>query len=175
MNALKVIEHGHDRVVALSNRLSGVLIVFVVIIVNLEVMLRYFFNSSFPYAIELTQYSLVFITYLAMAQVLRKNGHISLDLLLSRVSSRVRARLEVLNLIVVTVLCLFLAVLGLWIAMGYYKTHYVFVGDLPIPAFLLFMIVPTTFFLTAIQGMRDIISRRRKIMRQSSEDLAEKL
>lgn len=175
MNALKVIEHGHDRAVALSNRLSEVLIVFVVIIVNAEVMLRYFFNSSFPYALELTQYSLVFITYLAMAQVLRKNGHISLDLLLSRVSSRVRGRFEVLDLIVVTVLCLFLTVLGLWVAWGYYKINYVFVGDLPIPAFLLFMIIPITFFLTAIQGMRNIMSRRRKIMRQASEDLGEKL
>jgi C4-dicarboxylate transporter, DctQ subunit len=175
MNAWKAIERGHDRVVHLSNRLSEILIVFVVIIVSAEVFLRYFFKSYFPYELELTEYSLVFITYLAMAQVLRKDGHVSLDVLLSRVSSRVRSNLELFDLIVVTILCVLLTVLGLWVAWGYYKIHFVFAGDLPIPAFLLFMVIPISFFLTAIQGVRNIIARLRKTKKQSLEDLGDKL
>ena len=60
---------------------AGVVTVFVMLAINYEVFMRYFLNRPTLWTLEISEYSLVYITFLGAAWVLRKDGHVKIDLL----------------------------------------------------------------------------------------------
>jgi len=51
-----------------------------------EVLLRYGFNSPIRWVVELSEYALLWITFLGAAWVLRQGGHVRVDILLQYLS-----------------------------------------------------------------------------------------
>jgi len=51
-----------------------------------EVLLRYGFNSPIAWVVEISEYSLLWITFLGAAWVLRHGGHVRVDILLQYLS-----------------------------------------------------------------------------------------
>ena len=51
-----------------------------------EVLLRYGFNSPISWVVELSEYSLLWITFLGGSWVLRNGGHVRVDILLQYLS-----------------------------------------------------------------------------------------
>jgi TRAP-type C4-dicarboxylate transport system permease small subunit len=51
-----------------------------------EVLLRYGFNSPIRWVVELSEYALLWITFLGAAWVLRNGGHVRVDILLQYLS-----------------------------------------------------------------------------------------
>jgi TRAP-type C4-dicarboxylate transport system permease small subunit len=52
------------------------------LVVCLEVALRYGFNSPISWVVEISEYSLLWITFLGTAWVLRVGGHVRVDIML---------------------------------------------------------------------------------------------
>jgi TRAP-type C4-dicarboxylate transport system permease small subunit len=88
-----------DRFVAtLAHGLCAVGVVCVVMMMLLttaDVIARYVFNSPTMWADEMASYLLIAIVFLGLAQNLRTDGHIRIDVVTSHVTPRVRLVLEV--------------------------------------------------------------------------------
>jgi C4-dicarboxylate transporter DctQ subunit len=67
---------------------AGATLLFVAITVAIcaEVLLRYGFNSPIRWVVELSEYALLWITFLGAAYVLRHGGHVRVDILLQYLS-----------------------------------------------------------------------------------------
>jgi len=84
---------------ALNVLLWGAVFILILVIfsVMIEVFLRYFFNRPQEWVVEISEYALLYITFLSAAVVLKKEGHIVVDLLTSRLSLRKRLFLSILQ------------------------------------------------------------------------------
>lgn len=88
-----------DRLVAaIAHGLSAVGVVCVVAMMALttaDVVARYVFNSPTMWADEMASYLLIAIVFLGLANNLRTNGHIRIDVITNLLSPRARLLLEV--------------------------------------------------------------------------------
>lgn len=67
------------------------------LIICYDVMMRYVFNEPTIWVTDLSTYALIAISFMGLAYVLDKNGHIRVELLIANVSGPLRARLELVT------------------------------------------------------------------------------
>jgi TRAP-type C4-dicarboxylate transport system permease small subunit len=100
-----------------ENLMAGVAMVVLSLIifsVCLEIIMRYFLNRPLIWVVELTEYGLLYVTFLGAAWLLRKGGHVQVDIVVNFMSKRWRRRCAVfsaaLGLLVSIVLTVFGAI-----------------------------------------------------------------
>ncbi len=98
-----------DRIINAFAFTAGLLLSFILLSVCLEVVMRYFFNRPLQWVIELTEYALLYITFLGTAWLLRREGHITVDVILNRLGPRTRNFLGIFSSVIGIVIsvCLF--------------------------------------------------------------------
>ena len=65
--------------------------------VCLEVLMRYAFNSPIYFVVELSEYGLLYITFLGAGWVLRENGHVRIEIFLFALDKTWRHRMGILS------------------------------------------------------------------------------
>jgi len=67
---------------------AGATLIFVAmtLVICAEVLMRYGFNSPISWVVEISEYALLWITFLGTAWVLRNGGHVRVDILLQYLS-----------------------------------------------------------------------------------------
>ncbi len=144
-----------DHAIGIAFNTAGILILFITFSVGLNVVMRYFFNRPLKGVDELCEYSLVYIAFLGAAMVLKKNKHVILDLLVSRLELRSAALLNTITSIVCLVICLILTWYGATVTLKYFQTGVLgSTTELGIPSAATFIIIPIGSFLLAIQFCR---------------------
>ena len=104
----RVAEKGENILAGAAMMVLG-LIIFSVC---LEIIMRYFFNRPLSWVVELTEYGLLYITFLGAAWLLRTGGHVRVDIIVNFMSERWRKRCAVFSSAVGLVVSLVLTVFG---------------------------------------------------------------
>lgn len=78
-----------DWVLAAAAVLAGLLLAAGIGTVLFEIAARNLFDVSYPWVFEINEYILVYVPFLAAAWVLRKGGHVTVDLIESVLPARV--------------------------------------------------------------------------------------
>ncbi|RKQ68391.1 TRAP transporter small permease [Oceanibaculum indicum] len=97
---------------ALATALAALLMLAITGIVGYGVAMRYLFNQPQVWSDELASYLIVLVVMLAIAEVLRRGEHISIDLLVERLGTRVRYWVDVAGMVSVIVVAGVLIVSG---------------------------------------------------------------
>lgn len=117
---------------------------------------RYVFNDPKAKIIELSAYSLIYITFLAAPWLLRVRGHISVDLIVIKLKGRVQTGLylftDTVGFIITSVLFYF----SFQVTMSNYINNIKVMDSMGTPQFLLLLAIPLGSFLMAIQFLRFI-------------------
>ena len=95
-----------DSAIEIMARLCDVILMFLMLSVCADVMLRNFFNRPQAWIVEISEYLLLYITFLGAAWVLRNEGHVIVDILFARVTPRTRATLGIISSVIGTFVCL---------------------------------------------------------------------
>jgi TRAP-type C4-dicarboxylate transport system permease small subunit len=143
-----------DRILGALGFFSGVLIVFMMLAVSAEVTMRHFFNRPIFWMIEVTQWQLVFILFLGAAWVLKKEGHVAIDLLVNMAQVKTRRLINGITSIICAITCLVITWYGVRVSLDYFQIHYIFPGTVKVPAYLLAAVVPLGTLLFALQFLR---------------------
>lgn len=85
---------------------AGGLFIFMMLLICTDVSLRYFLNKPQAWVLDITRYCLLFATFLATAWLLRRDGHIRVDIVVNSLNSSTRALLEVICSIMGVITCL---------------------------------------------------------------------
>ena len=75
-----------DKLVNFLGLGAGILLVALTVLVCCDVMARYFRLFSMPWSLDFAQYGLFVITFFGAPWVLSTNGHITIDLVVERLS-----------------------------------------------------------------------------------------
>ena len=146
---------GFDRCNDVFAVFGQVLIAFLMISVTYSVILRYFFHSSVFGLFESWEYSILYITFLGAAWLLREEGHVSMDLLLIRLEDYAQSVLNAITSMVGAIACLTLAWYSTQQFMMIFEQGLRLVrGELYAPKWIIFIIIPLGSYLLSIQFLR---------------------
>lgn len=154
MTLFKKITAIYDRVVGSLAVLGAVLIIIAMLIVTLEVVMRYLLHNPQVWVVETTEYILVWFTFLGAAWILKQEGHVKVEILLSRLSPRTQAVLGIITSIIGAALCSILVVYGTQVVWDSFQKNILLPTMLQLPRAPLFIIIPIGSFLLVIQFLR---------------------
>jgi C4-dicarboxylate transporter DctQ subunit len=133
---------------------AAFLLAFVMVVICIDVVLRYFFLSSMMWVTEVTEYSLLWITFLGTAWLLRKKGHVIMDLVVNKIKPEHQAILNIIMSIIGIIVCLFLTIYGIKVILDVFNRQLLLSTLLTPPAWIVFIIIPIGSFLLTVQFIR---------------------
>ena len=108
-------------------------------------------GHSIVWVIEICEYSLLFITFLGTAWLLRRDGHVKIDLVVNRLRPRVRAVVSVIISIIGTAVCLVITWYGAETTWSHFIRGTYRITLLETPMYLILAVIPIGSFLISIQ------------------------
>lgn len=160
----------YQSIVRLFSRLNlacavigAAILFFVTMIIFMEVTLRAITGSSQLWVIEVSEYSLLYITFLGAPYLLEKNRHVMLDLLYNSLQGAARRLVALLNAAIGVTLCGALTVVGIVVVLDQIDSGVRETTVMAPPSFWLTMALPFGMFLMAFQfldqGVRAAMGR----------------
>ena len=147
-----------DGMIKIFGIIAGVIFASMALIVTYNVVMRYFLSRPPVWAIEITEYAMVYATFLAAAWVLSVDGHVKIDVVTMMLSRRSQRILSVVVSALGVGTC---ALLG-WFAVK--STHDLFAREvimmkmMPWPKWVMVAPIPVGILLTLIQFIRNLIT-----------------
>ena len=151
---MRLISRAYQALLDALAAIAGVLLVLTTLAVVIDVGARYFLGTSFAWVFELTEYVLLYVPCLGMAWLVRRRGHISIDIVTSKIPPAGRQRLLVATCLVTAAVCLFIAYWGFRTTYDFYARGLQSEKVLTIPMWVLLGCIPLGFGLTAIEYLR---------------------
>lgn len=127
----------------LNNGLAAVacgLLVLITLAICAEIITRALFEISNQWLVELSEITLLYITFLAAAWVLGKDKHVAIDLIVNHISGRVARRLNLFLSLIAGVACFIITWFGILTVIDQFQ------NDIREPT----MMAPRTFWITAV-------------------------
>lgn len=134
--------------------LGGVLLIVMMLFVTVSVLLRYVLNRPIGWSVEVCEYSLVAITFLLAAWVLKKEGHVRVDLVISYLSPGTQALLNAVTSVMSAIACLILTFFAGKVTLELYTGNYFTPTLLMIPKFIFIGIITLGLLLLTLQFIR---------------------
>jgi len=154
MKIVKKMGMVYDRIIDAAVLLAGIMVVFLMLSVSLEVALRYFWGRPTSWVGEIAGYILLYIPFLVAAWVLKRDGHVKMDLLLERLDPKTQCLLNVITSVTSAAICLVLTWFGLRSSLYFYNLNYKTPTVLMLPKALIIGIIFVGCFLLSIQFLR---------------------
>jgi TRAP-type C4-dicarboxylate transport system permease small subunit len=130
------------------------ILILMMLVVCWEVVSRYFMGRGTVWVIEFSEYALLYITFLGTAWVLKRGGHVEMDLMTVRLKTRTQAVIKGAVSILGAFLCFVFTWFGSVVALehlarGMHQPTLVGPPDFPLLA-----VIPLGFFLLGVQFLR---------------------
>ena len=143
-----------DRTLDILAWVAGGLIAFAWLSVCAEVILRYFANRPQVWVVEFTEYSMVYATFLGAAWLLRKEGHVRIDVMTNFLGPRKQALLNVVTSILGVIVFLTLTWFGTHSTFAAWQDGIGSLSALQPPVWPFMAAIPVGSFLLFIQSLR---------------------
>jgi len=140
-----------------GGKLISFLVVFMIAAMTYEVIARYAFNAPTIWARETVQFLLGGYALLGGAYVLRHNGHVSMDIVYNRLSTRKRALLDVVTSAFFFLFCGILLWYGAEYAWHAFTLSETTGSTWSPPEFPIKLMIPVGAFLLLLQGLAAFI------------------
>lgn len=160
---LKRINSFFDGIVELMAVIGRLLMVLMAILVGVDIVALSFFDTSYAWIFEVTEYLLLFITFLGVTYVLRNDEHIKLDLVLNKLNEKQRTLFEIISSFFGMIISLIISITGFVVTLNLYEREIVIESVLEIPRYLITGIIPISFIFVTIQFLKILIQKVNKI------------
>lgn len=137
---------------------ATVLLVLITLSVCLEIVLRYFFNRPQVWVVELTEYGLVYITFLGSAWVLRNKGHVQVNVVVSHLNPRWQRRCRLFSEALGIAVSLLLTVFGTLITWEHYTRGVYKPTLLEVPNWAVLVVIPFGSAVLMLEFWRGFLS-----------------
>ncbi len=163
-----------DRLLDIFVVLAGIIASFITVAVCAGILSRYFLNRPISWVVEISEYGLLYMTFLAVAWVLRHEQHVSVDLVYNRLSPRNKAIASIFTSIVAGFVFLIITVYGFKVTKNQFDTKYFTPTILEAPKFVVTLIIPVGTFLLLIQIIRKIYRHLNDLIKADTSKFKEK-
>jgi C4-dicarboxylate transporter DctQ subunit len=142
---------------------GGLLLLFVTFSIGYSIFARAVGIPSPVWVVQFNEYALLWITFLASGWVLRRNKHVSVDLLTGRLRHRGRAVMEMIHGFLGIGVSVVLLCYGAMVVWSHYQRGVTDVQVVDIPKYLILIVIPFGFFWLVLQFLQKAIDAYRLI------------
>lgn len=153
---MRLINKVIDSIINFLAGIAAVLIGALLVSISYATFSRFLFSDPKARIIELSAYSLIYITFLAAPWLLRMRGHINVDLILINLKGKVKTGLYLVNDTVGFIITSVLFYFSYDITMSNYTDNIKIMDSVGTPQFLLLIAIPIGSLFLAIQFLRFI-------------------
>lgn len=155
---LALFMRGVSRLNLLLAAISATVLVAATAAVFAEILSRFFFGESLVWVVELSGYSLLYMTFLGAPYLLEKNRHVAIDIVTEHLRPRWRTPLAIVVALFGAAICLYAAWYGLAVTLDQYQFGSRETTVLAPPSYLLTWVFPLGMFLLAIQFVAQAVT-----------------
>jgi len=146
-----------DRIIDIGGAIAAVLLIAVMLATTVKVIFRYGLREGLIGVDQISGTILLYIAMLGAAWVLRRNEHVTIDLLLSHVGPRTRWLLTVVSALAGVAVCLIVTVFGTLEVIDSIRTGVRIPAEIEMPRAVNLIVIPIGFLLLALQFLRQAV------------------
>jgi len=155
---------GIERCVDVLGQWTSWLALVIVVLMSVNVLLRYLFSEGSVWAQELEWHLLAPLILFGMSYAMRHGEHVRVDILYAKFSDRAKIWVDLAS----ALLCVALCILVIWFSLHYVQQAYVIDEGSPDPGglphrYLLKSLIPIGFTLLLLQGIASAIASIEKL------------
>lgn len=158
---LSIIDRVLETLCRLGTMCGALLVIATMAVVGYSVLLRYIFGEPQVWTDELVSFWLVAIVTLGAADVLRRDGHIRIDLLTNHLPPHVQKWVDVCGLVSVILLSAVLTISGWEMVEFSWSVGLLSEGYLELPMWIPQSFVPIGFALMGMAALHRLLQRLR--------------
>jgi C4-dicarboxylate transporter DctQ subunit len=148
----------HDRLCDGCARAGAWMMLGMALIISYEVLVRYFFNRPTIWVADFTDYIMLYSTFFVSAWLLKHDGHVRLTVVYDHLSKRSRWVTDVINSFVGAIVCGFVIWYGVRDTLDAVEKSIVLPRPLPVPKYLILMVIPFGCLLLFVQFLRNALN-----------------
>lgn len=122
--------------------------------ITYEVGMRYFLRSPTSWAVDLSEYALLWVVFLAAPWVLREEEHIKMDIVVDRVPPRLRRWLGIATSLAGAAICAVMTWYGILVEWDLYVRNLDFAHEWQVRQYAVYPVIPIGFLLLTIEFLR---------------------
>jgi len=167
MNIWKVTGRVMDRAIDYFGALGSVILLLMMLMICAEVFMRNVFNRPITGVIELSEYGILFITFLMSIWLMKFDGHARIDLIISRLKPKTQAIANIVIYSLNALICISLITFGVRVTVNFFIRNIHETSLLMPPSWILLIIIPIGYFFILTQLIRAIGNYRNKYISAS--------
>jgi TRAP-type C4-dicarboxylate transport system permease small subunit len=142
--------------------IASIMMAGLMIIVCIDLALRYFFNSPLLWGTEVTEILLLYITFLGMAWVFREDGHVVIDVFTSKAVGRKKKILNGISYFLVGIVSVVLIYYGFYATWDHYSRGVFNPTVIETPIALIIIVIP----IGSIPLFLEVLIKLRKLFKK---------
>lgn len=151
----------YDRLLNVMAAIGAVILVLMAFWISYEVVMRYFLNSPTIWATDLSEYGLLYATFLAAPWLVREGGHVQVDILLSRIAAARRLQLGVVTSLVAAIASAIFLWQGIEATWDTFVRGQYMARAWSIPRWTVLVIIPFGSFFLVVEWLRAVVRSAR--------------
>jgi len=136
---MESIVKGFNKVLVFT---ASLMMAGLMIIVCVDLTLRYFFNSPLLWGTEVTEILLLYITFLGMAWVFREDGHVVIDVFTSQIAGKKKKILNGVSYFLVGIVAAVLVYYGFYTVYDHFRRGVFNPTVIETPIWLIIVVIP---------------------------------
>ena len=152
-----------DRIIDTMAFVAGILLVAAVLIVCIEVCMRYFVQKPQVWTVEVCEYILFGIAFLGAPWLLKMGGHISVDVVIEHLGSKSQDRLRLLSMATGVLISAIICWFSLATAWDCYKCGALVTKTLTIPKHYFLILIFLGYFLLLVEFARQFFQHLKEL------------
>ena len=147
-----------ERVISASAMIAGIMVLMTLVLVVVEIFRRYLFGSSSSWAADLiSEFVLVYITFLPAAWILLQEGHVRVEIVTSLLRPKQRKLMNMFTLMAAFIYSVVLTWQGWLMAWTSLEMGHVFSTAAPLPKFPAYVVIPIGGFFLSLGYILKIV------------------
>lgn len=156
-----------DRVAMAMMVLAGAMLAFITVIVSMATISRKWFGMPMAWSIELTEYALLYITFLAAAYLVRHDVHVRLELVDEFLPRRALTALTLFGNVLGLAVSAALAGVGVYMTIESYRRGIMVTSIWVLPRWIFLSAIPLGSSVMALEFVRQIVHRTADLLNKS--------
>lgn len=145
-----------DRIIKLMAVLSAIFIIFIMLSICGEVIMRYLFKKPLMWTVEISEYLQLYATFIGAAWVLRQDGHVKLEIVTNILGARAKnALFYIANALGLAVTAVIMCFSGI-VTYEQFILQTPVIKSLEIPKWIILAPIPTGCFFLSLEFIRKI-------------------
>ena len=143
-----------DRFNQVLAAIACTMLVLITLAICWEIFARWTLNLNNPWLVELSEITLLYVTFLGAAWVLGNDKHVAIDLIIERISGVTQRWLHLVLSLLAAVTCFTLVWFGILVALDQFQNEIREPTIMAPQSFWITLVIPFGFLLLGVQFLR---------------------